>query len=217
MSNKLQIKDIIMSTAMLLKYRLHLLTLALLLLIAAGCAKENDLKKSVFIPDEDNPELPAYSEWGYNTFGAYYDRQLFISDDYIVPVKVIVEDSATSFELSGRISGVSYYDNEMTLSFIIKNYKPDTYTDLSDLDGRIIDLTQNPVRITLNESRTEIEIISGQIEFKRAQILSVDEESIETILSGYFDFKAIIDGEPVTVSDGRFDVGIGEDNFYIMD
>lgn len=195
--------------------KLHLLILAIVLIFATGCTKENDLKKSVFIPDEDNPELPAYSEWGYNTFGAYYDRQLFISDDYIVPVKVIVEDSATSFELSGRISGVSDLNNQLTMSFSLEDYLPLAYTELSNLNQKTLDLKDNPVRITFGEVITELEIISGHIEFKRAQILNVDEESIETILSGYFEFKAIINGEPITVSDGRFDVGIGEDNFYV--
>ena len=47
-----------------------------LAIILASCSKEFELDKSVFIPDKDYPDLPAYTEWGYNTFGALYDRDL---------------------------------------------------------------------------------------------------------------------------------------------
>jgi hypothetical protein len=57
-------------------------------------------------------------------------------------------------------------------------------------------------------------ILSGELTFKRAQNLLVDEKQVEVILSGYFEFKALIDNEPVTISNGRFDVGISPDNFY---
>lgn len=60
----------------------------------------------------------------------------------------------------------------------------------------------------------EAEILEGELNFKRVQILQVDKKVVEAILSGYFDLKAIINGKPITVSDGRFDVGIGRDNFY---
>ena len=65
--------------------------LIILRLIAAfltSCKKENELKKSVFIYDPENIDLPEYSEWGYNTFGAYYDREIFVSTDEAVPAKI---------------------------------------------------------------------------------------------------------------------------------
>jgi hypothetical protein len=60
-----------------------------------------------------------------------------------------------------------------------------------------------------------VKILSGSLYFKRVQNLSVDKRPIEAILSGYFEFQAIIRDEPVTVSEGRFDLGIGSDNFFL--
>ena len=92
---------------------------ALLLIVA--CSKETELGKSVFIPDSDFPDLPAYSEWGYNTFGAYYDRELFVYNESEVPAKVINTGGRTSFLLKGQkgTSGgyYSYNQVEMSISF----------------------------------------------------------------------------------------------------
>ena len=41
-----------------------------------------------------------------------------------------------------------------------------------------------------------------------------DNEPIEVILSGVFEFQALINNEPVSMSLGRFDVGVGQSNFY---
>jgi hypothetical protein len=59
-----------------------------------------------------------------------------------------------------------------------------------------------------------IEILNGTFQIKRAQHLLVDNKPEEVILSGVFEFQALINGEPVTISTGRFDVGVGEGNFY---
>jgi len=42
----------------------------------------------------------------------------------------------------------------------------------------------------------------------------VDKVLTESILSGTFNFKTFINAEPVSISNGRFDVGIGSENFY---
>ena len=44
-----------------------------------GCSREYNLEQTIFIYDPEFQDLPIYSEWGYNTFGAYYDREAFIS------------------------------------------------------------------------------------------------------------------------------------------
>ena len=78
----------------------------IILIIFTGCKNEDELKNSVYIKDSEYTDLPAYSEWGYNTFGAYYDRVAFISNDFIVPAKVTVSDSQMSFILDGQ-KGIS--------------------------------------------------------------------------------------------------------------
>lgn len=191
------------------------------ILIFWGCSKENELKKSVFIYDTEFTDLPAYSEWGYNTFGAYYDRLAFVSNNAIVPAKVIVSEGSMSFVLGGQLqAGNQYYGSdsqEMSITFIMPGFTPQQYNELIVLNDTTLDL-KNPeyqVHVSVDTMNYTASMISGELNFKRAQNLLVDKNQIEVILSGYFEFKAIINGKPITVSDGRFDVGISPDNFYI--
>jgi len=190
----------------------------LLFMLLADCSKENELKKSVFIPDRESPELPAYSEWGYNTFGAFYDREIFVSTDAQVPSKVFSSDTAMQLILEGekRYDDYTSY-SEMSLKFTLEGFTPEQFGDLVALNDTIIDLKDPGCRVQVFEYYHEIpvNILSGRLYFKRVQNLSVDKQHIEAILSGYFEFQAIINDKPVTVSEGRFDVGIGSDNFYL--
>jgi hypothetical protein len=84
------------------------------------------------------------------------------------------------------------------------------------LNDSVIDL-KDPlciVEMTGSFITKPVQILSGSLYFKRVQSLSVDKQHIEAIVSGYFEFKAIINDKPVTISEGRFDLGIGSDNFY---
>jgi len=200
-----------------MKTRLFILS-AILLLFYTGCSKDNELKKSVFIKDSEFTDLPAYSEWGYNNFGAYYDREIFVSNDYLVPAKVIATDSSISFILDGQKGRSTYYSEytEMSLTFMLQGFAPRQYEDLTTLNDSVIDL-KNPacqVHLSVDTLTYRAVILSGMLTIKRVQNLMVDKQPVEAILSGYFEFKALINDKPVTMSDGRFDVGIGIDNFY---
>jgi hypothetical protein len=181
------------------------LTISLLL----ACSKEIALEESVFKADLDFPNLPAYTEWGYNTFGAFYDRELFIYNDK-VPAKIINTGGITSFMLKGQKNYTA-----MSLTVELPGFSPEVYTDLVQLNDKVFDLTQPDchVYVDFGGSDSEIQILNGELEFKRAQQLLVDTQPVKVILSGYFHFQALVDGEPISVSYGRFDVGIS-DNFY---
>ena len=197
----------------------QLFILATLILVFFGCTKENELKKSVYVPDAEFTDLPAYSEWGYNTFGAYYDRDIFVSNNRTVPSKVIVSNDTLSFILDGQKGESDYYHDyskEMTMTFKLSDFPLVQYSDLTIFNDTTLDL-KNPlyeVLVTIDTMKFIANILSGELTFKRAQHLKVDKEPIEVILSGTFNFKAIINSKPVTISDGRFDVGISPDNFY---
>ncbi len=199
-------------------YIIHIAFGALLLM--AACSKETELKKSVFIPDTDFPDLPAYSEWGYNTFGAYYDRELFIYTENDVPAKIINTGGKTSFLLKGQKRSAQYsYDYDpvnMSISFDLYGFQPNTFSDLLALHDTTIDLTGPNFKmiVTIDTVKHEEQIMSGTLKFIRAQQLMVDKNQVEVILSGEFGYTALVDEEPISITLGRFDVGIGEDNFF---
>lgn len=193
--------------------KILILTISLFLVVTA-CEKMDDfyLSGSVFIEDPYYPGLPIYSEWGYNTFGAYIDREPFVSTRDVMPMKVIVNSNTIHMIFKGRL-GASNAD--LTISFT--GFSPATSYDLTSLDATIIDLKESGRSVTLkldHEAPIALEIIEGELEINRVQRLYVDEELSRTIMSGYFQFKTFLDNEPVAISQGRFDLGIGYENFY---
>jgi len=186
-----------------------------------SCSKDVDFSKSVMIYDKELTDLPAYSEWGYNTFGVYYDREVLISNDKEVPLKVIVTNNQTTFVFTGQKGNYSYYYNytyhPMTLSLTLTDYVPTVYSDLSVLHDSTIRLNSKNCIVELNfddTTKIPVKVIDGQFYFKRIQKVTVDKKPQELILSGYFDFKALINGKPITFSNGRFDLGLANANFY---
>ena len=191
-----------------------------LLLFAACSDDEADLalEQSVFIADPEYPGLPQYSEWGYNTFGAYYDREVFVSNDINIPLKVLVTTDTTIFVFKGQKGSTSYYsgNDEMMVRFIVPNLYPRKYTDLLVLNDSVLGIQDLDckVEIYIDGDMVQATILDGYWDFNRVQRLVVDGEQVELILSGYFFFQAIINAEPISISHGRFDVGLGASNFY---
>jgi hypothetical protein len=194
--------------------------IALLSACFTACMNDNELERSIFIYDPEDMNLPAYSEWGYNTFGAYYDRDIFISSNGLIPAKIGVSDTSMTYMLNGQLGHLDeyYFYHDMEVSFTLSGFIPAKYEDLAALNDSVIDLSDPhcQVTITVDNSKETVKILEGGLHFKRVQILYVDERKVEAILSGYFDFKAIVSDKPVTISDGRFDVGISHDNFYVQ-
>lgn len=187
-----------------------------LIIMLASCSKENDLKKSVMIYDDELTDLPAYTEWGYNTFGAYYDREIFISNDTDIPLKVICQNGETVFNFNGQNNASSWEASDMKMNIRMLNYSPETFTDLLIFNDSIINFKDSTIQIEIvrNSQTYSCPVISGGMHIKRAQELYVDDELIEVILSGYFDFQVLINGEPISISEGRFDFGINNSNFF---
>jgi hypothetical protein len=186
----------------------------------AACSKDYELTRSVFIADKEYPDLPAYTEYGYNTFGAYFDRKLFIYNDDIIPVKIINTGGKTSFALEGQFGSYGYYypnnENRTSLIFELEDFLPESISYLLALNDTIIDLSNPLCHVSLKVDTTnyKVVILNGNLNFKRAQNLIVDKQPVEVILSGTFEFQALINDEPKSFTLGRFDFGIGMDNFY---
>jgi hypothetical protein len=182
-----------------------------------ACNKDAELENSIFISDSENTDLPMYSEWGYNTFGAYFDRVAFVSNNNEIPMKVLAHSNNTQFIFNGQQGNRNYYDNrDKKVIFKINNLMPLNYVDLLVLNDTIFDLANPNCQTIIVEGTDTIRpmILSGRFYIKKAQRLLVDEVQKEVILSGYFDFKYLYQNEPTAVTDGRFDIGVGENNFF---
>jgi hypothetical protein len=169
------------------------------------------LSQTVFIEDPYYPGLPVYSEWGYNTFGTYIDRKPFVSSDNELPAKIIVNSDTLRLLLKGTMEG-----RVVSLKFSIEGFDPASYPDLTELNQDTINLKDSgrQVILTIDNNEQVLTVIEGEIIFSRVQKLYVDEELTRTILSGYFHLKTFLDNEPIAISYGRFDLGIGYENFY---
>jgi hypothetical protein len=184
----------------------------LVLIIASSCELEDFfLSETIFIEDPYYPGLPIYSEWGYNTFGAYIDRKPFISTTGDLPIKVIVNNDTVNMIFRGRMGS-----SNVDLKFSIKGFAPQTYYDLTELDNTTFNLKEigRDVTLKIGNEITELDLIEGEFVIKRVQRLYVDEELSRTIMSGYFNLKTFLNNEPISISQGRYDLGIGYENFY---
>jgi hypothetical protein len=179
------------------------------------------MDKTIFIPDGNDGNLPAYTEWGYNSFGAKYERLYFLASEAIVPCKVIYQNGLLNFSLSGNLrsyaTGSDYYFRyeDMTLTFSFPYARMTAYADLVALHDTRIDLTGASCTVTLERDNTPVDItlFGGYLFFKRAQLLGIDGVTDRVILSGYFDLQFLSNGKPESISSGRFDVGINME-FY---
>lgn len=169
------------------------------------------LSQSIFIEDYDFPGLPVYSEWGYNTFGMYIDRGAFVSSENVFPAKVIVNPDTFNITFNGL-----YKNAPASLCVSLTGYAPVDYSKLVELNDTVLNLKAPNCFVTLKfyQESKRLNIIEGEFRVKRVQNLFVDKEFRKTILSGTINFKTFLDNEPVAVTSGRFDVTVGEDNFY---
>jgi len=193
----------------------HLLY-TIILLTLCSCTYDL-LEKTIFIPDDYDSNLPAYTEWGYNTFGANYERQYFFATYDIVPCKVVYQDGILNFSLCGCIGPFySFWSNnneKIILTFSFPTYPVKDFKDLMELHRKEFNLLNNvscEVKMTKNFQKEVLTVLSGHLNFKRAQLLRLDDKENRVILSGVFDLKFLENDIPVSISNGRFDLGIAD-------
>lgn len=195
-----------------MKY-INLFSLMLILVITTGCSRDFDyrISNSVFIEDDENPGLPIYSEKGYNSFGVYWGLSPLTTEWLHNPSKIVVKNDSCHIHFSGTIGNNGY-----TLVVSLPEYTPHTFMDVLSLNGKEYNPANQDCTISLLSGfRTyQLKIMEGKFNIKRAQKMYVDKEMDSVILSGTFSFKATVDGEPATFSNGRFDMRFANDNFY---
>ena len=191
------------------------------MILSSSCRKESQMDRTIFIPDDEDASLPAYTEWGYNSFGAIYDnRTYFLVSNNIAPCKILYKDGDLRFTLSGilRAQNTRYSTEreQMTLSISFPEENITQYSDLLTLNNKQINLADKDcvVKMIRGESERTLEIVNGVLHFKRAQILYIDDIPNRVILSGVFELRFLENDFPTIISDGRFDVGINDNVFY---
>ena len=130
------------------------------MMICQTCTQMDDfiLSGTVFIEDPYSPGLPIYSEWGYNTFGAYIDRVPFVSTSNGLPAKVIVNTDTIHIILRGKMAS-----NNVELKFSFKGFSPETYYDLTGMNGTTINLmgSGRSVVLKIDQMTYDLDLIEG--------------------------------------------------------
>lgn len=166
----------------------------------ASCSKV-DLSDSIYVPDKENHELPAYTEWGYNTFGVIYERDYFTYDDYTMPLKVTLNDNKISFLLQGS---TSYSSSKIidALRITIPENNIAEYQDLLIFNDSVINLTDESVCVEMFSGSIidTLKVSNGSFHIKRTQRLFVDDVEQEVIMSGVFNLDFIANTIPSSFS-----------------
>jgi len=179
-----------------------------------SCKKNDVMDRTIFIPDEDNYRLPAYTEWGYNSFGAEYEREYFLAESHIVPCKVLYNGNNKKMQFSLHGTTYSCYNTVLVFTFPFEQMLE--YKDLEQLNNVKINLADKNcmVKMIRDTVETTLDVLDGELYFKRAQLLSIDDKENRVILSGTFEVLFLQKGFPMSFSNGRFDVGITKNVFY---
>lgn len=206
-------------------------------LLSLTACNSDELNEVIWQNDPNNAGLPLYSEWGYNTFGAYINDEVFASaysKHWRITKSIGLEskdDKLTLTLYSDSRYMIDEYDthiyddieeDEMELyhirfTFPHKNIK--NSTELADLNGITIDLADEESQVELlfgNETYHKAAVLNvskGSLQIKRVQLLNIDGQWRETIMSGTFECESTTEApqgglKHISIEKGRFDIGI---------
>ena len=113
----------------------------LFIFLFGGCVEDPDLHRSIFVRDKQHPDLPQYSEWGYNTFGAYFNEDVFVSGDYLwEPASVTQGDTSMVLSFHGEKRSKGKDTTDMFMYFNISRSTSRYDQFLYSLNDSVIDL-----------------------------------------------------------------------------
>lgn len=193
----------------------NLFLIILIASIITSCSKETELTDSIYVADQEDPNLPAYTEWGYNTFGVIWERKYFTYSTSEIPLKITKNNDSISFLFQG-INSTNY--EYMGLRFTYIDGHINDYLDFLSYQDHSVNFIYDTVKVELLQQNMEpktLNILDGTLHFKRAQTLFIDDrEEEQIILSGTFSLKFLDNAIPESMTGGRFDFGINDDIFY---
>jgi hypothetical protein len=179
--------------------------------LMASCGDDGDLHMTHFVRDKNYRDLPQYSEWGYNTFGAYINEEVFISGSTLWdPAHLSAGDQTMILSFYGEKISKEKDTTDLVMNFSIPRNSPLNGQYVMALNDTLIDLRNSNIQVSLTSGSDDSQVVvsSGELHIKRVQNLLVDNHPAETILSGIFEFEGQMNGVPVSVTHGRFDVGV---------
>ena len=207
-------------------------------MIIASCSTD-DFDRVIWREDTENPGLPQYSEWGYNTFGAYINGRVFTNadedNDWEVNHSLVTSKDDILYITLKSKNDEKWNDGTQSFSTIISDsltfavpYKHIyEFSMLDELNGKTFDLASEDCTtiIKLNEGTNGksaiLNVQSGYLDIKRVQILYVNGRKKEAVISGVFEAKTTvdIDGKErhFDITEGRFDIGINSNQQIEID
>lgn len=203
-------------------YQSTLMIIASVITISATltACDENDIERVIWIDDDVYEGLPAYTEWGYNSFGAYVNNRTFASSRHANESTMHFTSGENTLTFSMETTDKDIYTpiiKEMSFTFPYQHITK--YVGLKELQGLTFDLASDNVDVKAvlsndDESTDEqtLDVSSGKLVFKRVQILYIDGDQVEAIVSGTFEFNATTQSAAYEVRHGRFDVGVDGDD-----
>ncbi|GAB3916097.1 hypothetical protein GCM10028826_32040 [Mucilaginibacter boryungensis] len=198
------------------------LCLILIAIVSVGC------KKSTFVPDPLDGDLPAYTESGNNTAGAYVNGDPWVDKAsvgmefhtnealYIANVNTAGVDS-TVFYFNGTIDKGALINTSVYINVVVKGLSLSTPDDLIRLNDKkiVLDGIRNYVIINASTISTYYTVPklemnkkgTGEFYIKRTQVeshatLGGNGPTHPIILSGTFNF----DIGTTKITSGRFDI-----------
>ena len=203
------------------------LSLVAIICFFGSCSRHNVVthditEEIIFIADESDHNLPAYTESGYNTFGALFEKDYFVVNKGITPLKMQYHQGKMLVVFDGvRKRTANFYSSNiyapMTMYFTFPFDECKSYEDLLKLHNTKINLTATgcEVKMKIGEasSATTLDVVEGELFFRRAQNLNIDDNRIGVILSGTFFVKFKKGSEYTVIKNGRFDFSINQNYF----
>lgn len=181
-----------------------------------SCDEPEPFEETVWISSSYDWHLPEYTEWGYNTFGAQYERSNYFISRRSGEISTITwVNNYVVFKLIGYNHKNG---NDMTLTIEFPYERIKDYVELVKLDDYVVDLadTAVKVRVDLEDRYSNILLteVRGELHFKRVQNLFIDNELTHSIVSGMFKVDGYDDADdPFVLKSGRFDLTVNSRNF----
>ena len=207
----------------LITIKIAILVFAILLL--------NSCRQEIFVPDNTDPRLPAYTEKGNQVGGALVNNIAW-KTNFFTTIDMgwnrsfyftnYTNSDSITLDLDGSFTEGQYKDIFLDFTFVLRNISLNKFEDIEMLNGQTftLDGIENYVIIRDFEGILKDNVHfyyggKGQLEFKTVKKVNYTwprgngERYYPLIVAGTFAFK--FEKDSINVESGRFDFEINDD------